>query len=108
MLKNAPNFRHVKLIGDHTGGGSGLPSDFQALNGWSYRFSVSQTFILPGRVSDDEARAAAPLADHSVHRELGYNFEWGVPVDIRVAMNLADRSRDAIIERAMQYIDTGR
>ena len=31
----APEFDHVKLIGDHTGGGSGLPVDFQLPNAWT-------------------------------------------------------------------------
>jgi C-terminal processing protease CtpA/Prc len=104
----APEFDHVKLIGDHTGGGSGLPVDFQLPNAWTYRFSGTKTLIPAGRVSRAEALAVAPRANHDADWELGYNFEWGVPVDIRVQMNLADRSRDAILERAMDYLESGR
>ncbi len=107
MLK-APEFSHVRLIGDHTGGGSGLPIDFQLPNGWTYRFSGTKTFIPAGRITRAQALAAAPSANHDVDAEVGYNFEGGVPVDIRVTMNLADRSRDAILERAMNYIVNGR
>ncbi|MCS6808727.1 MAG: S41 family peptidase [Bacteroidota bacterium] len=104
----APEFKHVRLIGDHTGGGSGLPIDAQLPNGWTYRFSGTKTFIPAGRITKAQAQAVAPQANHDADWSIGYNFEWGVPIDIRVNMNLADRSRDAILERAMDYIDTGR
>lgn len=107
MMK-APEYAHVKLIGDHTGGGSGLPIDFQLPNGWTYRFSGTKTFIPAGRISRAQALATAPNANHDADWDIGYNFEWGVPVDIKVNMNLADRSRDAIIERAIEYISSGR
>ena len=104
----APEFDHVRLVGDHTGGGSGLPIDAQAPNGWTYRFSGTKTLIPAGRITREQALAAAPRANHDADWAIGYNFEWGVPVDIKVSMNLADRSRDAIIERAVEYIATGR
>lgn len=107
MLK-APEFAHVRLVGDHTGGGSGLPIDFQLPNGWTYRFSGTKTFIPAGRITRAQALDAAPRANHDADWDIGYNFEWGVPVDIKVNMNLADRSRDAILERAMDYIANGR
>ncbi len=107
MMK-APEFDHVRLVGDHTGGGSGLPIDAQLPNTWTYRFSGTKTFIPAGRITREQALATAPSANHDVDWAIGYNFEWGVSVDIKVSMNLADRSRDAIIERAIEYILTGR
>ena len=107
MMK-APEYAHVRLVGDHTGGGSGLPIDFQLPNGWTYRFSGTKTFIPAGRVTREQALAVAPNANHDADWAIGYNFEAGVPVDIKVNMNLADRTRDAIIERAIQYIADGR
>lgn len=107
MMK-APEFSHVRLVGDHTGGGSGLPIDAQLPNVWTYRFSGTKTFIPAGRITREQALATAPNANHDADWAIGYNFEWGVPVDIKVNMNLADRSRDAIIERAIEYITNGR
>jgi C-terminal processing protease CtpA/Prc len=107
-MTKAPEYAHVRLVGDHTGGGSGLPIDFQLPNGWTYRFSGTKTFIPVGRISRAQALAAAPNANHDADAAIGYNFEWGVPVDIAVNMNLSDRSRDAIIERAVEYIANGR
>jgi C-terminal processing protease CtpA/Prc len=104
----APECAHVRLVGDHTGGGSGLPIDFQLPNGWTYRFSGTKTFIPAGRITREQALAAAANANHDLDADIGYNFEGGVPVDIKVNMNLADRSRDAILERAMDYILNGR
>jgi C-terminal processing protease CtpA/Prc len=107
-ILKSPEFDHVRLVGDHTGGGSGLPIDAQLPNAWTYRFSGTKTFIPSGRISREQALAAAPRANHDADWAIGYNFEWGVPVDIKVSMNLADRSRDAIIERAVEYLATGR
>jgi C-terminal processing protease CtpA/Prc len=107
-IMKAPEYAHVRLVGDHTGGGSGLPIDFQLPNGWTYRFSGTKTFIPAGRITREQALAVAPNANHDADWAIGYNFEGGVPVDIKVNMNLADRSRDAIIERAIEYIANGR
>jgi hypothetical protein len=38
-------YPQVTLIGDQTGGGGGIPVDFELPNGWRYRFSASQSFI---------------------------------------------------------------
>ena len=35
----------VTIMGDQTGGGGGIPVDFELPNGWRYRFSASQSFI---------------------------------------------------------------
>ncbi|MFY7999420.1 MAG: S41 family peptidase [Candidatus Kapaibacteriota bacterium] len=107
-ILKSPEFDHVRLIGDHTGGGSGLPMDAQLPNAWTYRFSGTKSFIPAGLISREQALAAAPRANHDADWSIGYNFEWGVPVDIKIDMNLADRSRDAIIERAVEYLATGR
>lgn len=71
------------LMGDKTGGGLGIPNGGQLPNGWTYRFSISQT-LSPG----------------------GENFENGVPPDIEVFLTKADRDRgmDTVIERAIQEI----
>ncbi len=106
-ILKSPEFDHVRLVGDHTGGGSGLPIDAQLPNAWTYRFSGTKTLIPAGRITREQALAAAPRANHDADWAIGYNFEWGVPVDIKVNMNLTDRSRDAIIERAIVYISTG-
>lgn len=103
----APEFSHVRLIGDHTGGGSGNPADFQLPNGWTYRFSSTKCFIPAGRITREQALGAAPTANHDVDKELGYNFEAGVPVDIFVKISIRDRSRDAVIERGVEYCRTG-
>ena len=40
MMKEFPN---VLVLGDSTGGGSGIPSDYLLSNGWKVRFSSSRT-----------------------------------------------------------------
>ena len=74
--KALPN---VKLLGDTTGGGGGLPNGGQLPNGWTYRFSVSQ------------------LLDLNMN-----NFaEKGVPPDICAKFNWDNIHRDEVIERAL-------
>jgi C-terminal processing protease CtpA/Prc len=74
--KALPN---VVLIGDTTGGGLGLPNGGQLPNGWTYRFSVTQTLSL------DKNPA----------------FENGVPPDIRALVNWSDLTKDEVLERAI-------
>ncbi len=76
-------FPNIQLLGDTTGGGLGIPNGGQLPNGWTYRFSVSQT------LSPD-----------------GENFEDGVPVDIPVTLDpeLSQQGRDNVIERAIEEI----
>lgn len=38
-------YEQVTQIGDQTGGGGGIPVDYELPNGWRYRFSASQSFI---------------------------------------------------------------
>ncbi|MBA3647499.1 MAG: S41 family peptidase [Chitinophagales bacterium] len=83
-MKSLP---YVKMVGDSTGGGMGAPNGGELPNGWTYRFSVS--------------RALAPD---------GSNWESGVPADILVDLDptLEQQGYDSIIERAIQYIISGK
>jgi C-terminal processing protease CtpA/Prc len=74
---------NVILVGDRTGGGLGIPNGGQLPNGWTYRFSISQTLSPAGE-----------------------NFENGVPPDIPVLLSKTDRDRgvDTVIERAIQAL----
>lgn len=76
IMKYAPN---VTVMGDQTGGGSGLPFTSELPNGWSIRFSASPMFNAE--------------KDH---------IEFGVEPDIRVEMQQSDKdkNRDTIIEAA--------
>ncbi|RLD55519.1 MAG: peptidase S41 [Bacteroidetes bacterium] len=76
-------FPHVVQVGDTTGGGLGAPSGFELPNGWSYRFSVSETLTPDGE-----------------------NFEDGVPPDITVWMDPENEAAgiDDILERAISEI----
>ena len=74
---------NVILIGDTTGGGLGMPNGGQLPNGWTYRFSVTQTLDLQGN-----------------------NYEDGVPPDIRVILDPADvaKGKDTVIEKALEEL----
>lgn len=76
-------FPNVTLIGDRTGGGSGLPFSSELPNGWSVRFSSS------------------PVLDAQMN-----HIEFGIEPDIKVNMTAADmlRKRDTIIERARAFL----
>ena len=67
------------LVGDTTGGGLGMPNGGQLPNGWTYRFSVTQSLTL-----DKEP-----------------DFENGVPTDISVLFDWNDLGQDEILERAI-------
>lgn len=71
------------IIGDHTGGGGGMPFSSELPNGWSVRFS------------------ACPMYDVN-----GQSVEPGIAPDIKVNMLDTDLQRglDTIIERARQEI----
>lgn len=77
--KAIPN---VILVGDTTGGGLGLPNGGQLPNGWTYRFSITQTLSLD--------------KDNS--------FEYGVPPDIVALFNWDDLTKDEVIECALEEI----
>lgn len=79
-------FPYVKVIGDTTGGGLGVPNGGQLPNGWTYRFSVTQTLTPDGK-----------------------NFENGIAPDITIWMqdSSSNKGFDDIIERGIQYIKNG-
>ncbi len=72
---------NVKIVGDKTGGGGGLPTSYQLPNGWVYRFSSTYT-ALPN----------------------GFNIENGVPPTIKQDMNPINVANgiDDILEKALQ------
>ena len=73
----------VTVIGDKTGGGSGLPFSSELPNGWSVRFSASPMFSAEKK-----------------------HIEFGVDPDISVSMQQSDKekNRDTIIESARELI----
>lgn len=77
---------NVTLVGDRTGGGSGLPFSSELPNGWSVRFSAS------------------PMYDPEMN-----HLEFGIEPDIRVDISSEDYNRgvDTILERARQLINAG-
>ena len=79
-MRYAPN---TTIIGDRTGGGSGLPFTSEIPNGWLVRFSAS------------------PILDAE-----GEHTEFGIEPNIRVDITEADiwAGRDAILERGFEYI----
>lgn len=74
---------NVKLVGDHTGGGSGMPFSSSLPNGWNVRFS------------------AVPMYD--TQRQ---PTEFGIEPDYRVDLTPEDfrRGKDTIIEFARQLL----
>ncbi len=79
-MSQLPN---VTIIGDKTGGGSGLPFSSELPNGWSVRFSAS------------------PMFDLHMH-----HTEFGIEPDIKVDITSEDMqsNRDTIIETAREYL----
>ena len=76
----------VTLVGDKTGGGSGLPFSSELPNGWAVRFSAS------------------PHLNAQMEQ-----IEFGIDPDIHIDMDEADQSKgiDTIIERARQLLKSG-
>ena len=74
---------HATLLGDNTGGGGGIPVYGELPNGWTYRFSATQT-VTPG----------------------GDHIEITVPADIRVDLDPGDKTNgvDTIIEAALAIL----
>lgn len=72
----------LKLIGDTTGGGGGLPNGGQLPNGWRYRFSISQLIDLDGNNH----------AENGVAPDISASFDWN------------DLTRDEIIDRAIDEL----
>jgi hypothetical protein len=73
---------HVSLVGDTTGGGLGLPNGGQLPNGWTYRFSITQTLTLDKRP----------------------DYENGVPPDVMVQFDWNDLNTDEILEMAIDEL----
>jgi C-terminal processing protease CtpA/Prc len=73
----------VTVVGDRTGGGSGLPFSAELPNGWGVRFSACPSF-------DADMR----------------HTEFGIEPDVRVDMSDGDRARgvDTIIETARRWL----
>lgn len=82
IMKYAQN---ATIIGDTTGGGSGLPFSSELPNGWSIRFSASPMF--------------------NAAKE---HIEFGVEPNIKINMLEVDknRNRDTIIEKARELLNS--
>jgi C-terminal processing protease CtpA/Prc len=79
-MRYAPN---AIIIGDRTGGGSGLPFSSELPNGWSVRFSAS------------------PILDAEQEQ-----LEFGIDPDVKIDMTDEDMAKgiDTIIEKARELI----
>ena len=77
--------QNATIIGDTTGGGSGLPFSSELPNGWSIRFSASPMF--------------------NAAKE---HIEFGVEPTITINMLESDknRNRDTIIEKARELLNS--
>ena len=73
---------HVSLVGDTTGGGLGIPNGGQLPNGWTYRFSITQTLTL----------------------EKKPDYENGVPPDIIIQFDWNDLNKDELLEMAINEL----
>lgn len=76
-------YDNIKLFGDYSGGGLGLPNGGTLPNGWVYRFSTSRSIAIDGG-----------------------NYENGVPPDVRVILDptLTAQGIDNVIETAADWI----
>ncbi len=73
----------VTIVGDTTGGGCGLPFTSELPNGWRVRFSSCPIMDPEGRLT-----------------------EFGVAPDVRIDMDLDDRTHDAILDKAIAILTT--
>ena len=76
-------YPNIRLFGDYSGGGLGLPNGGALPNGWTYRFSITRTIALDGG-----------------------NYENGVPPAERVILDPACTAQgiDNVIEAAADWI----
>ena len=81
IMKSLPQ---VRVVGDVTGGGCGMPFTSEMPNGWSVRYSASA-------IADSE----------------GHLTEFGVEPDFKVDMNEEDmlKGKDTILEKAFEVLD---
>lgn len=77
--KALPN---VSLVGNTTGGGLGIPNGGQLPNGWTYRFSITQTLSLDKKP----------------------DYENGVPPDTLIQFDWNDLEKDEILEMAINEL----
>ena len=80
-MKSLPQ---VRVVGDVTGGGCGMPFTSEMPNGWSVRYSASA-------IADSE----------------GHLTEFGVEPDFKVDMSEEDmlKGKDTILEKAFEVLD---
>ncbi len=80
-------FDNITQMGAQTGGGGGIPVDYELPNGWYYRFSATRSLI--------------PLDD-----ERYYDIELGVPPDVGVTSPEAQLALgyDNILETALDLL----
>lgn len=74
----------VTIMGDRTGGGSGLPFSSELPNGWSIRFS------------------ACPMYDAQMN-----HIEFGIEPDISISLDSTDvaKKKDTLIETARKFLN---
>ena len=87
FVRNMKEMPHVTILGDCTGGGSGLPFSSELPIGWSVRFSASPSF---------DARMQ--------------QIEFGIEPDILFSLDesLASQGKDSMIEEARRLISEGK
>lgn len=83
MMKEVMPRNRLRVVGDDTGGGGGLPINRELPNGWIYRFSSTVTTTAAGQ-----------------------NIEFGIEPDVKVDMTPEDmdEGRDTILEAALQIL----
>lgn len=83
FVRNMKVCPQVTIMGDRTGGGSGMPFTSEMPNGWLVRFS------------------ACPMYDADMQQ-----IEFGIEPDIPVNMNLEDlkKNKDTLIEAARSFL----
>lgn len=83
FVNSMNQFPNVTIVGDKTGGGSGLPFSSEIPNGWSIRFSAS------------------PMFDPEMNQ-----LEFGIDPDVKVDMTSEDvqQGKDTIIETACKIL----
>ena len=83
FVNSMGQFPNVIIVGDKTGGGSGLPFSSEIPCGWSIRFS------------------AAPMFDPQMNQ-----LEFGIDPDVKVDMSATDmqQGKDTMIEVACSLL----